>query len=232
MVLIGDIHGTLRTVVNEINNGTEMDIIQVGDFGLGFKSYTRDIENMNDLNELLKIRGKDLYVIRGNHDDPKFWNGDYEDKWSNIHLMEDFSMAIIDGQKVLFAGGAVSIDRNVRTLGIDHWKNVEFEYDEDDLLDVMEHLGVPDIVVTHTAPSLCHPRGFNDLVYSFASIDPDLLTDLRVERAQMDRMYDVIKSKGTPKAWVYGHFHNDVTEERDGTKFILLGIGSCINIKS
>lgn len=231
MVLIGDIHGTFRTLVKEIENGTEKNIIQVGDFGLGFRTRGRDLEFLRELDGLLKEKGKKLYVLRGNHDDPSFWNGQYDDSFENIDLVTDYSIVTIEGYKVLFVGGALSIDRKQRAKGVDYWEGEEFQYEEDVLLDSFKQWGNPDIVVTHTAPSLCYPREFNDLVYSFARLDSTLLTDLSVERSLVDRLYDVVRAQQQPKYWVYGHFHSDRQEERDGTKFILLGIGSTINLK-
>ncbi len=229
MVLIGDIHGTFRTVSDEIKNGSEKHIIQVGDFGLGFNNEQRDMLNMTQLDNLLSAHFKTLYVVRGNHDDPKYWDGRWEKKWANIDFVPDYGVRVIEGKYVLFIGGAVSIDRRQRAIGVDHWHGVEFDYDEDKMINILDENNI-DIVVTHTSPDFCFPRGFNDLVHRFAALDPELLADLNTERILVGRIYDLIKAKCTPEAWVYGHFHQDVTEEIDGTKFILLGIGTKVNL--
>lgn len=230
MILIGDIHGSFRAIDTLAHNTLENVIIQVGDFGLGFHSLEHTIKQMEALNTTLVAQRKTLYVIRGNHDNPKFWDGTYDGRWSNLHLVKDYEVILIEGQKVLFIGGALSIDRASRTAGMDYWLAETFDYDEEKLTEVLNlHDGV-DIVVTHSAPSFCYPRHFNRLVHSFAENDPTLLDELTAERVLIDRAYDVICHKSRPSHWVYGHFHNDVSEEVDGTKFILLGIASTVNI--
>ena len=230
MLLLGDIHGSFSHLEYIINNTVEKNIIQVGDFGLGFKELEADLKTLKRIDDLLLHESKELYVIRGNHDNPKFWDGSYEDKFNNIYLVEDYAVHYIEDKKILFMGGAVSIDRLQRVAGKSWWLLEGFDYNEDKLTDILKFAGGVDMVVTHTSPSFCHPRGFNSLVHSFAYEDKTLLTDLKAERAEMDRAYSVICSYGKPSHWFYGHFHSDVHEEIDGTKFILLGVGNTTNI--
>ncbi len=229
MELLGDIHGNFSHLEYRIKHGASKNIIQVGDFGLGFRREEMDIQTMDRINKTLVENNKHLYAIRGNHDNPKFWEGSYN-KWSNITLVKDGNIIPIEGHKVLFMGGAVSIDREVRKAGVDYWLAECFDYDEDQLAEDLKACGGVDIVVTHTAPSFCYPRVFNSLVHRYAAEDPTLLEELTLERSLVDRAYQVICEHSKPKTWVYGHFHNDISEEIDGIKFILLGIGSDINL--
>ena len=232
MLVVGDLHGNWGYLKQLIDNTRETSIIQVGDFGLGFNSLKWDIGAMDNLNERLSRKDKHLYVIRGNHDDPVFWKeeSEFNVQWSNITLVGDWTVLCIEGSYVLFAGGAVSIDRKIRKEGRDHWHDSIFDYDEDKLNAALEKWDTIDLVITHTAPSFASPKEFGSLVYNYASIDPELIADLLLERQLLDRMHSVIVHKTKPKTWVYGHFHSDVTEEINGIKFILLGIGSTTNI--
>ena len=94
MILLGDIHGRLSIIINFIqkNDIDNENIIQVGDFGLGFDSYLTDIENLDKLNNILSKKNNKLYALKGNHDNPEFWNGRLDNKWSNIKLVKDYSI--------------------------------------------------------------------------------------------------------------------------------------------
>lgn len=71
---IGDIHGAFRNLVyNIMDVDCPTNIVQVGDFGLGFHGRNADLRNLVYINEELVKVGKNLWVIRGNHDDPSYW---------------------------------------------------------------------------------------------------------------------------------------------------------------
>ena len=110
--------------------------------------------------------GTKVIYIRGNHDDPKFFDGTYN--WSNIKLLPDYTVTVIEGKRILFIGGATSIDRLQRIPERSWWEGEIFNLDVDKL-SLYEAI---DIVVTHTAPKFAYPIGFNHLVMSFAAYDP------------------------------------------------------------
>ena len=85
-------------------------MIQVGDFGAGFRKDFLD--DMLYLNDVLNEYNVTLYVIRGNHDDPKFFNGNHN--WGNLKLLKDYTVLDLEGKKILLIGGAISIDRGNR----------------------------------------------------------------------------------------------------------------------
>ena len=232
MIVVGDLHGTFRQLEKIIASTDEKIIIQVGDFGLGFMPVDAQVKVLNTLNEKLKFHNKYLYAIRGNHDDPFYWDNanSIDEAFTNMHLVPDYTVHVLEGQSILFVGGALSIDRKVRTEGKDYWKDEVFDYDEDKLnTQLMLHPNI-DIVITHTAPHFCYPTRFNDLVFSYAIHDKSLLDELRAERLSMARMYDVICHKSRPGYWVYGHMHSSYTQNIDGTEFVLLNIGETIVI--
>ena len=83
MFILGDTHGNftyLRYLINTI--GKKGPIIQVGDFGMN--NNVNPMEALlYGLNKLLGEIGTKLYVIRGNHDNPYFWQGNHI--YENIH---------------------------------------------------------------------------------------------------------------------------------------------------
>ena len=111
-------------------------------------------------------------------------------------------------------GGAISVDRTARKVGVSYWENEGVVFDKDKL-----HHKV-DILVTHTAPSWCFPQTFNEMVYGWAREDADLLEDLTDERAVMDEIVKACQ----PSLHLYGHFHSSWNEEINGCKHRLLNI--------
>jgi len=219
MYLLGDIHGDFNTISYFAQKNVEKEpttLIQVGDFGAGFhKDFT---DHMEHLNTILNEFNVTLYAIRGNHDDPKFFDGTYN--WSNIKLLPDYTVTVIEGKRILFIGGATSIDRLQRIPERSWWEGEIFNLDVDKL---SLYEGI-DIVVTHTAPKFAYPIGFNHLVMSFAAYDPTLLEDLTNERQALAIAYETLKEKNKIKKWFYGHFHTTEKTEHEDTIFHVLGI--------
>ena len=124
MIFIGDLHGEFHTICNKIKSLSIRGetLIQVGDFGLGFKSKNElDMNVLSYMNEFISSLGCELYVIRGNHDNPKYWYSQTE-KFSHIHLLKDHEIFTIEDKKIFFIGGAHSIDRITRVHKKNWWK--------------------------------------------------------------------------------------------------------------
>lgn len=110
MIFLGDIHGNYNTILDLLLNYNIEDsvIIQVGDFGLGFKSELNDVVELSFLDERLKQYNTVLYAIRGNHDNPYFWTDKkYENYFSNINLVKDYSVINIEDLNILMIGGGI-----------------------------------------------------------------------------------------------------------------------------
>ena len=221
IVYVGDIHGawkTFKSLIDRYKLGNIEEItyiIQVGDFGIGFNNKY-DMQTLEDLNNFFKERNIICIAIRGNHDDPSFFQGNHI--YSNLQLVPDYTTIEIDGKKHLFVGGAVSIDRKYRvsqdqkeaSYGSSQrswWYDEIFILDEEKLKDIY---GV-EVVVTHTAPEWCHPdnrKGFGNLVDEFVYNDKDLYADLDKERQDMSKMFQILKNNGNYiKKHYYGHDH-------------------------
>jgi DNA repair exonuclease SbcCD nuclease subunit len=226
MHFLGDIHGDFYCIEKFCRKNGEkkkINLIQIGDFGAGFDFGVPGefIIKMDYLNSILAEYNITLYVLRGNHDDPQYFTGTYENYWSNLKLMPDYSVLEIEGKRVLLVGGAISIDRLGRTEGVSWWPDEVFVLDEEKLK-MIKNI---DLVATHTSPKFCHPTEFNNLVFSFAGYDPTLLSELTSERELITRMYHILKENGNPmEKWFYGHFHAEKHKTYDDTQFNLLSI--------
>lgn len=243
MYFIGDTHG-VRPIFSIIakHKLVGQNLIHVGDLGLGFQPAINDIKNLETLDEMLLESDNQLYVIRGNHDNPIFWDkglGLWLPKLHNVHLMEDFTWRTIEGKQILFAGGAVSIDRLPRQA--EHppswWEGEKFTYDKVAIDKALSQMTAVDIVVTHDCPAFAYPQNdYVPLVDHYVEIEKhhgfDLRAELREERSLITDFYKDITNKGfKPSHWLYGHFHSTKKQKIEGTEFKLLNINELYEIK-
>jgi len=244
LLFLGDIHGNFNYVKWYIKAHKIKDctIYQVGDFGIGFTNEFNDMNTLGDLNKFLKEYNIQMYVIRGNHDNPKFFDGHLANHFDNLHLLADYTVIDIEGTKILGVGGAISVDRRPRmreqleyaraNRDIElYWYDEVFVLDEEKLK-TFENI---DIVVTHTAPDFCMPvnkNGFGHLVQTFAQDDKKLYDDLRQERDLVTKMCNILKEKNKPDYWFYGHFHTDWFGNIEGVNYRLLAINEMYEYKN
>lgn len=185
MYFIGDTHEDFVGLMAKIKwlNIKNSSLIQVGDFGLGFRSLNDDMILIKKMNNFLLRSSNHLYVIRGNHDDPSFFDGSINR--SNIHLLPDYSVINLEGKTLLLAGGAISIDRTIRRAGLNFWPKEIFNLDHAKLTSLILMNERLDIIVTHTAPSFVLPQTFDSIVYTYAKKDTTLLEELELERKRL-----------------------------------------------
>jgi Icc-related predicted phosphoesterase len=216
LLFLGDHHGNWGMLFEIIKdkNIENCTLISVGDLGIGFH-FKKEFEykSSEKLSEKFKERNIHFFGIRGNHDDPYFFEGENRIVYENFELLEDYTVAEYEGKFIQFIGGACSIDRTARKEGVSYWSGEEVKLDRGKCKKV-------DILVTHTTPSWCFPQQFNELVYGWALEDAYLIGDLSNERAIMDEIFKLCK----PKLHLYGHFHSTWTEEINGCKHKLLDI--------
>jgi hypothetical protein len=233
--LLGDIHGYWSVILQHLNhvNESETCYIQVGDFGVGFDDFEKEFDKLLRLNSRLVEYNSDLFIIRGNHDNPK-WFRDNEfkspkEQLTNIFFVPDYTVLNLNGENILFIGGAVSIDRVPRRMdGPDRswWSDevVNFDFEK------VKELRDIDRVICHTAPDFCQPLKFNQLVYDFATQDDKLLEDLRSERANMTKLVTEIMKNNKIKSFTYGHFHNSYRFYHNGCEFLGLNINQFMQL--
>lgn len=233
--LLGDIHGEWSVILNHLRKISHFDneerknicYIQVGDFGIGYNKVENEVAKLKILNEELVKHESDLFIIRGNHDDPEWFKIDvyteYKEKLSNIFFVPDYTVLNIDLENILFVGGAVSIDRNYNKMrGGKYWPDevVKFDYEfVDKLRDI-------DRMICHTSPDFVEPLTFNNLVYSYAMNDDLLLGDLTTERSNMTKLVTALMNNNKLKGFYYGHFHRNYRFYHNECEFICLDINT------
>lgn len=173
--------------------------------------------------------------MRGNHDDPDYFSNGKID-FPLMKTLPDYSVLRFSDKYFLCIGGAISIDRKYRqekmwldkskgrTIRPLYWEN-ETAIFNGDALDEISKNGIKiDCVISHTCPSFCFPVSKSS-IECWLSEDPELDSDLILERATMDKIYTRLVDDGHPlKNWVYAHFHGSNTESINDTNFSMLNI--------
>jgi predicted phosphodiesterase len=237
MIFLGDIHGEFATLKYNIKRFgfNNCNIIQVGDFGVGFSTENGDTDQLRYLNEFMVERNIKFYAIRGNHDCPDWFQGNNDH--SNLKLIPDYTILELEGHKMLCIGGGLSIDREPRKsqqrkYAADsskyrecYWPDEIVVFDESKLKTVKNI----DIVVTHVAPKYLQPinnHGGMKLVDDFARIDSKLKPDIDSENVVMCQIWDEINKNNNVERYLYGHYHRSFQMNypgigKDGQKNII-----------
>lgn len=208
LYVCGDIHGKFAELVVNLERYKIQDsaIIILGDCGFGFENpgYYPHIYQKK-LKKKLDKYNNIILCIRGNHDDPRFYDDpEFIPDLPRIKTLPSNTLLNILGYSILCVGGAISIDRKDRIdentkIKPDHpkcyWENEKIDYIED-----IESIDCRvDVVLSHTAPISYDPPLFRD-----SRMDEGLWEDILESRNYLEKINSRIK----PKRWYYGHFHN------------------------
>lgn len=220
VVVCGDIHGEFETLVYnlKINNIKDSLIIVAGDCGFGFHKASYYDLLYKRLAPKLRTQGNIIFFVRGNHDDPAYFDGKTLVK-KYMRCVADYTVVSVAGHNILCVGGAISIDREPRLremelnriLGKDkqplYWKDEAPVFLPDEIKELTLSGIKIDTVITHTAPDFCEKRSKSGLI-EWVKLDPHLLNDIALERLSMTSLYDELVENGHPlERWYYGHFH-------------------------
>lgn len=205
VLLLGDIHGQFARLRENIDKLDLRDciLICVGDLGIGFQHPAKgELHQARKMNTFFLGRNIKFMSIRGNHDDPQYFNGPRRIVLSNFILLPDYHAEVINGERWLFVGGATSIDRNAlhRVEGRSWWRNEALVLDE-------SKVTAADVLVTHTSPTWIGPLDKEFIVEcgggKHTESGKKMWEDCLRERLDVDRLLDVSGAKR-----IYcGHFH-------------------------
>ena len=149
IVFVGDVHAQFRGLEYKLRNvPKDATIIQVGDFGM-YPSYQGAWDR-----SFAKMDRPPILFIDGNHEFHPYFEGITEPQeiWDGAIFIPRGSVMTFDGVKIGFLGGAASVDKSMRTAGIDWWpEETTKQADADRLLKNAD--GQVDVLVTHTLPN-------------------------------------------------------------------------------
>lgn len=227
IVTVGDIHGDVQELGFRIKERYKIRnslIFLCGDLALGFEKENYHITEYTKLNNIAKNTNNLIIGIRGNHDNPAW----FENSWgefSNIIFVPDYTVIESKYKRILCIGGAVSIDRSgipmqvvPRILGYDYWEEEIPVYDEQKL----KAAGYVDIVLSHTAPAFCEFHTKDNLSI-WIKHDKNLEADMNLERKVFSDIFDFLQSNNIKiDYWCYGHFHKAIPQDYFNVKFRML----------
>lgn len=213
---------------------TKADVcIQLGDFGWVWDILYTNKEQENYLDQLAGRRWT-CAVLPGNHDNYDIieslpmiekWGGKVrvlkreatrdpinrgnptKNRYNpgEIYFLERGEIYTINGKTLWVMGGALSIDRDTRTMGITHWERElpsykEMNYGMDNLDKVDWKV---DYVLTHTCPV--------SIMVSLLKIP--YKSDIKYKDPTSEYLQEVLKNNIEFKGWHFGHFHKDVKSD-------------------
>ena len=196
-------------------------MIHVGDIGVGVDAINIDKSVAEQLNEYC-IENNGIFIgIRGNHDDPSLFGEQSVLNQSNVHFVSDYTYMKINNKVCLFAGGAISIDRIDREIGVDYWIDEPFKLPEN-------YIELPqcDVLITHSSPINFQPNDGLGRIRGVLEKDPPLKNELIKERDLIQRLVDHINCSQV----YYGHFHEVFSEYVEGVYARCLDINEVLDV--
>jgi len=181
MRFIGDVHGNLRAYLFLTMGAKES--IQVGDFGMGFIKPD-ELKDWNTSHDHENHR-----FIRGNHDH-LLTCLDYKSYIPDGHVEER------NGKKWMYMGGAFSVDRNARVLGVSWWEDEELSVSEWEYLIDEYEKEKPDVVITHDCPR---------------SVSDELFRPRYRISSSTSNALEIMRTIHEPQDWIFGHWHPPFT---------------------
>lgn len=189
ILITGDIHNEFSRLNDLINKKKPEMVICCGDFG--FWPKFNKTGRTQALSTIKLQKAEKLLWCDGNHED--FWSlaerESDEIEPGIIYMPRGSTYTLPDGRVILFMGGADSIDKQWRRLGVDWFpEEIITQKDFQNLPDVKV-----DIFVTHTCPSELVPD--LKLRYPDKGEEPS-----NQALSELWKMYK-------PSLWFFGHWH-------------------------
>lgn len=205
-IVVGDIHGDWGKLNQLISQKKPSIILQCGDFGWWPKmEVTKPVlygrQKQWDLMGV-KPHGTKVYWCDGNHEQHEILpqRGEIQEMYENVFFCQRGStMRLDDGRVVLFAGGADSIDKDMRTAGHDWFSAENITEKQFDM--IMSHERV-DIVISHTSPESFDVAGSEGKIKD-------------VNRIALDAVLE----KYSPDLWYFGHWHKAQSGKHKNTRW-------------
>lgn len=210
--ICGDIHGEVSGLVRDaVNRGISCaDILVVGDFGAGFgRPKSMDVA-YGKVRAALEKNDICIYTVRGNHDDPAFFDGKHD--YERLHFLPDHHIIELCGKKIYPIGGAVSADidfvdpltRKSRRMVNDaliRYGSTKRVWWPDETPSASSGTLFPecvDIVVSHEAP-----LSFDPPLVRADHVHDETWQKIVESRKSLDCVLQTVK----PALWFYGHYH-------------------------
>lgn len=199
IALIGDIHGEFGPFANKVSGlSKDIRVVQLGDFGWWPRMKPYWLQAKID---------RPVLAIDGNHDHQVYAP---VAAWPDAEFVPRGDVRKIDGRRVLFLGGATSVDRAWREpRGEKHgWFDEEIpsEADVARALSNADAVGGVDLMLTHTPPDWMIRKHFGPDGLRYFGHDPLTWRDVAAERIEQ-----VWRTLDKPPLYC-GHMHRGVVD--------------------
>lgn len=214
-LLAGDTHGdhTAIDVIFQMASDKDADrIVQLGDFGYGFgpmDGYGRD-PWLRYVQQVCEETTREFYWLDGNHDNhPKLWSnydsGKLQEHAPLVHYMPRGSTWNFDGISVGVIGGAVSIDRNYRKIGMSYWATETIRGDEALRAEANFVSAKVQVILSHDAPTSATGALKHGAEHDYWEriLPADIKYDVKENREKLENLLRAVR----PKHWFHGHYH-------------------------
>lgn len=204
-LILGDVHGRWEdmnvTIARAIRQHPDIThIVQVGDFGYGTWGGHKDkpfkaSKSFFSPEEMEVYNKTDKLWLDGNHenfDQLEMDGGAWQPDWTH---MPRGSVVEVDGYRVMFFGGAASIDKYRRVEGASWWRQEDITYKQvQDTIDNVE--GTIDALFTH--------EHAESIPYSDVRYKHD-----HPESKSNRQLLQAIVDKFQPSFCFFGHHHHE-----------------------
>lgn len=193
MLIVGDVHGKIdqfwSICLDYWEKNPQGKVIQLGDVGF-HKSYEKLIKLFRNTYAHKGL----LTIVPGNHDDyARCIESRGSSKWKYTGGIKIHNTTSQDD--MFFQRGANSIDKHLRTEGIDWFSNEEMSYTQLGKAVDLYIESKPRIMFSHTCPSSVKKQLF--------SYD---------ESSRTEQALQVMWELHQPEYWFFGHFHTSRNE--------------------
>ena len=230
LYICGDIHGELNRLVWKATHELKIscaDILVVGDFGAGFGRPNSMNVRYREVGALLEANDICIYTIRGNHDDPAFFDGTHD--YERLHFLPDHKIVVLCDKRIYPIGGAVSIDidlidpltrksRRMKNDSLIRFGSSKRIWWADEAPNQITE-GLPessDIIVSHEAPLSFAPSPIQE---------PHVRETTWQQVLESRRYLNFVLKSVKPSLWFYGHYHKHYEGEIGATHYRGLDIG-------
>ncbi len=226
ILIVGDMHGDVEwgTKIPQLANKAACEMIwQVGDFGY-WPRQNSGIKFLQNMEKSLADVDIPLWFVDGNHEDhfELRKRGSVEPRELSSHIVwmpRGYSQTIAN-IKVLFFGGAVSMDRYARQENTDWFREEIPTYHEWDLAYAA---GKVDVVIAHEAPA--------SSVYKLPTRSGVWPQDLQRAASSFREGLRGLSEEVAPTYWFAGHHHaRHAWQENNMTVNIVGANGSDLNM--
>lgn len=202
----GDVHGKFRELIFKATQKYKIehsDILVLGDFGIGFHKQEYYIQEYNRSKKKLEKYDLVIHVMRGNHDDPSYFDEPIKLDFPRLHFLSDHKVYNICDRKIYVVGGANSTDIIYKTFSGEEKRRIEgIDWWSDEDIKRIPNSDLPasvDIIVSHSAPI-----SFEPVVKRFDETPLDQYEKILDERKYLSEILNNVRAD----YWFYGHYHH------------------------